>query len=189
MDLFELLVREHERIAQSLARCIETAQSSRLTGADTAAVRLLGEYLDAQARALYPALIVVSPDEAEEPVMRHHRMSVHALSALSHCRREQCDASAAMRMLKRAWDGHGQYEQSTLRPLLQSTLTDVELGRLCGAMQLELMARQFAAGHGDGGGDGRSRPRRIWTWLVQRVTRTKPRAVPTLEEAVFVYRG
>jgi hypothetical protein len=184
MKLFEMMAGEHQRVAAGLMQCIEAPQSSSLTGADTKAVRTLGQYLDAQQRSFYPALIALQPDDADEPVLRHQRMTVHVLATLTHCRRGGRDGQAAVRMLHRAWSAHAEYEQGQLRCLFEAIFTADELRQLAGALRLEMSAPDDSDSSG-----GLRHAVMAWRWLLQRMPTVRRRCLPALREAVFVYRA
>jgi len=185
MSLFDFMAREHQRIELELSRCIEAAQSARLTGADRATARRLRAYLVAQERTLFPALIALAPDDAEEPALRSQRVKALALVALAQPGSGGEGPSAAMRLLHRAWQAHGTYQQGRLRSELEEIFTGEELRQLAGAMQVEL-----AASAGERRRIGvRQVAQAAWRGLRARLPGGRSRAVPTLQKTVFVYRA
>jgi hypothetical protein len=184
MNLFDLMSREHQRVDRELAACIDSPQSSHLTGADLRALRGLQDYLDAQQNAVYPALIALVPERADDPVLRHQRIAIHAMSATLMCRRAHPDATGALRVLHRAWAAHGEYEQTRLRETFEQVFTDDELRQLAGAMRLEL-----AAPMDEDRGGGLPAAINAWRWLLHRLPVGRSRTLPALDDAVFVYRA
>lgn len=184
MSLFNMMAREQKRIDAELAACVATPQSSRLKGADLRAALDVANYLRAQRRTMYPALIAVDVDGAEEPVLRHHRLKVCTRLAVAACRSGDARAvEQTLGVLLRQWRAQGEYEQGRLRALFEQRFSVEELRQLAGEMLLELRGPDSPSS------DGRLRMAiRGWWWrLRQRATGS--RVVPTLREAVFAYRG
>jgi hypothetical protein len=180
MDLFSLMNTEACALQSQLSRCLTAWESSRMTHQDRQAVAAVCRYLRAQERAVFVALIAVSPDDAQAPVDRHHRMKHQARQALALCRRHDPAAPGAVRALATALDDYAGWQRGALRQGLQVVFTPDECAQIAGTLKLELLDDMPDA-------DAAPTPQ-VWrAWCAHWIRRR--RTLPRLTQAQFVYRN
>jgi len=180
MDLFSLMNTEACALQSLLARCLAAWDSSRMTGQDRHAVAAVCRYLRAQERAVFVALLAVSPDDAEAPVDRHHRMKHRARQALALCRQRDADARCAVRALAAALDDYAEWQRGALRRVMQMVFVPDECAQIAGTLKLELL---------EDAPDAAAAPTaHVWrAWCAHWISRR--RTLPQLTQAQFVYRN